>query len=468
MLKDSQELEVTTDSLEAVAAHNSFVDQLLSVGNNAQIILQGVKADPTCVMTNAQAAAFYLFAGGSDALTQATPYLKAAKENLAQANEREKLYVAAIDAWARRDLERAIAHHEAIAEKFPRDLASVHIGQYHYRNVGNSEGLLRIAEKVFPANCENPYMYGMLAFGLEECHRLEEAEEAGRRATEMKRHNPWAHHAVAHVLETQGWLEEGIAWMQSVCDTWETCNSSFYSHMWWHTSLYHLDAEDISKVLEIYDTRIWGRARKDFARDQINAISMLLRLELRGVDVGDRWIDIASYLHPRLHEHVIPFLDLQYIYALVRGGQDEWASEMLLSMQDDAEKALPYVRKTWAEVALPAARGMVAHAKGDWQTAIAQLGPVLPQLYLTGGSHAQRDLFEQVYLDALLHAQENHLALDILSKRAAARSKIPAIQHELALTYSKLGRTDEAHLASRRAQELRAGYQTLRQVAAPD
>jgi len=30
----------------------------------------------------------------------------------------------------------------------------------------------------------------------------------------MNRYDPWVHHAVAHVMETQGRLEEGIAWME--------------------------------------------------------------------------------------------------------------------------------------------------------------------------------------------------------------------------------------------------------------
>jgi len=38
-------------------------------------------------------------------------------------------------------------------------------------------------------NRENHYLHGMIAFGLEQCHRLEEAEEAGRRAVEMNRYD---------------------------------------------------------------------------------------------------------------------------------------------------------------------------------------------------------------------------------------------------------------------------------------
>ncbi|GAA6618233.1 hypothetical protein [Scytonema sp. NUACC26] len=50
MLTDSQELEITTDSLEAVNAINGFFEQLLSVGNNSQVILKAVEADPTCAI----------------------------------------------------------------------------------------------------------------------------------------------------------------------------------------------------------------------------------------------------------------------------------------------------------------------------------------------------------------------------------------------------------------------------------
>jgi len=326
---------------------------------------------------------------------------------LASANEREQLYVSAISAWATRAIDQAIAYHEEIAQKFPRDLSSVQRGQYHYFYLGNKQGLLQIAEKVLPANRENHYLHGMIAFGLEQCHRLEEAESAGRRATQMNRHNPWAHHAVAHVMETQGRLDEGIAWMESLSDTWEECNSLMYTHNWWHIALYYLEKQEIQKVLALYDTQIWGRAWKQSSKDQIGAISLLLRLELRGVDVGLRWEELADYLTPRIHEHALPFQDLHYVYALARASQAERVTEMLLSMQAYAKTVKPYIKKTWAEVALPAARGMTAHAKGDWVRAIAQLRPTLPRLYEVGGSHAQRDLFEQVYLDAWVRAEQN-------------------------------------------------------------
>ena len=403
MLRDAQGLVVTTHSTEAIAAINRFVDQALSYGKDAESeILAGIAADPTCAIAHAHAAAYYLSLESAATWRQAVPYLQAAKQYSAQATAREQLYIRAIAAWAAGAIDQAIAYHEAIADKFPCDLASVQMAQYHYFYVGNHAGLLRVAQKVLPANPDNHYLYGMLAFGLEQCHRLTEAEAMGRQALTMNRHDPWAQHAVAHVMETEGRLDEGIAWMESFADTWERCNSLLYTHNWWHVALYYLEKQDFPTVLQLYDTHVWGRAWKEFSKDQVGAISLLLRLELAGVAVGSRWQELQTYLLPRIYEHALPFQDLHYVYALARAGQTGLVKQMLLSMETYIERVKPYLKRTWAEVALPAARGMVAHANRDWHKAIAELKPVLPNLHTVGGSHAQRELFKQVYLDALL------------------------------------------------------------------
>ena len=430
MLQDSLGLEVTTNSPETLAAINRYTDQALAYGKDAVAIFQGIEADPECALANAHAAAWYLSQERGESRRQALPYLEAAKKYKDKATEREQLYICAVEAWGVGAIDKAISYLEVLTEKFPRDVVAVQMGQYHYFYQGNPEGLLQIAEKVLPANRENHYLYGMMAFGLEQCQRLEEAEQMGRLATAMNRNDPWAHHAVAHVLETQGRIEEGIAWMESLCDTWENCNSMLYTHNWWHIALYYLEKEEHEKVLSLYDTYVWGCAGKDSSKDSIGAISLLLRLELRGVDVGTRWQELAPYLTPRIHEHALPFQDLHYIYALSRAGRTDQVTEMLLSMQAYAKTAHSSVRRAWNEVAVPAARGMAAHAQGKWERAIGELGLILPRLQAIGGSHAQRDLFEQVYLDAWLRANHNQEAMNILEKRVASRRYIPFLRRE--------------------------------------
>ncbi|OUL34862.1 tetratricopeptide repeat protein 38 family protein [Nostoc sp. T09] len=425
MLEDAQGLEITTDSKAAIAAINNFIDQALSYGKNAEaVIRQGIAADPDCAIIHAYAAAYYLSQENAQAWQQAKPHLEAAQQQLPRITEREQLYVQAIAAWAERAIDRAIALHEAITKKFPRDLISVQQGQYHYFYLGDQERLLSIAKKVLPENLENHYLYGMVAFGLEQCHRLQEAEAMGRIATSMNRYDPWAHHAVAHVMETQGRVDEGIAWMENLADTWENCNSMLYTHNWWHIALYYLEQGNANKVLALYDSHVWGRAQKYSPKDQVGAIALLLRLELRGFDVGNRWQKLSAYLLPRLHEHALPFQDLHYIYALARAERTDWLEQMWLSIQQHALTVNPFLRQHWTEITIPCAKGMVAHANGDWSEAVAKLQPVLPRLSQIGGSHAQRVLFEQVYRDALLRIQKQS---QIYFLGTAKREKFAAI-----------------------------------------
>ena len=66
-----------------------------------------------------------------------------------------------------------------------------------------------------------------------------------------------------------------------------------YTHNWWHLALFLIDLDRGDEALALYDARV-GRV-EGFSEDQINAVSLLARLELRGVDVGDRWADVAPY-----------------------------------------------------------------------------------------------------------------------------------------------------------------------------
>ncbi|MBH8551406.1 tetratricopeptide repeat protein [Nostocaceae cyanobacterium CENA357] len=407
MLKDAQGLVITTDSAKAIAAIDRFIDQALCYGRDSETaILQAIAADPTCALAHAYAAAYYLTQENRNSWQRALPYLQAAQQNFAKITTREKLYVQAILAWANQEIDVAIAIHEEITNKFSRDLISVQQGQYHYFYTGNKEKLLQIAQKVLPANLQNHYIYGMLAFGLEQCHQLKAAEKMARQAIALNIHDPWAHHAIAHIMETQGRVDEGITWMEAFADTWENCNSMLYTHNWWHIALYYLEQENYQKVLKIYDTHIWERADKQSPKDQVGAISLLLRLELRGVNVGNRWQAISPYLYSRIDEHALPFQDLHYVYALAKAGHHDWVNQMLVSMEYHTLSINPFLRHSWVEVAIPAARGMVAHANGDFNAAMMELKFVLPRLHEIGGSHAQRVLFEQVYHDAVLWTQK--------------------------------------------------------------
>jgi tetratricopeptide (TPR) repeat protein len=418
MLEDAQGLAVTTDSPAAIAALNRFTQQSLGYGNAAETaLLQGNAADRECVLIHAYTAAYYLAQEEAISRKRAIPHLNAAQRRLGDITEREYWTVQAISAWAEGNINRAISWHQAIVETYPQDLLAVQQAQYHYFYQGESTLLLKIAEKALKVaerslvpNAIHHYLYGMMAFGLEQCHQLAAAEAMGHRAIALNRYDPWAHHAIAHALDAQGRIDEGITWMERHADTWSDCNSMLYTHNWWHIALYYLAKGAFQTVLNLYDVHLWGRARKDSPKDQVGAIATLLRLELQGVDVGHRWQDLSHYLTPRLHEHFLPLQDLHALYALARTDQTDAVTIMLESMKRHAQTVHVCERAAWAEVALPAAKGMVAYALGHWSAAIAHLKPILPRLHTIGGSHTQRDVFWQLYLDAL-QKNEHHWTL---------------------------------------------------------
>lgn len=406
MLKDAQDLVITTDSPATIAQIDRFIDQSLAYSKNAEsTILRALVTDPTCAIAHAYAAAYYLSQENASDRQQATSHLIAAQQNAVKTTEREQWYIRATVAWANGTISEATKLHMAIAQKYPQDLISVQQGQYHYFYQGNAIGLLKIAQTVLPSHPYRHYLYGMLAFGLEQCGNLADAEAFGRQAIALNRHDPWAQHAVAHVFDRQGRIAAGIDWMTSHADTWSTCNSMLYTHNWWHLALYYLALGDTQTVLALYDQQIWGKATPGSPKDQVGAIATLMRLELQGVNVGDRWQALAPYLKLRLHEHSLPFQDLHYVYALARAECNEWLTEMLASLSGYIAVVSTESKSMYREVVLPTAKGLVAYAKGDWAVAIAALQLTLPQLQQVGGSYTQRQLFKSIYQAALVNAR---------------------------------------------------------------
>jgi len=156
------------------------------------------------------------------------------------------------------------------------------------------------------------------------------------------------------------------------------------------------------------------------------------------VDVGERWHELAGHLTGRVSDQVQPFLDLQYLYGLARAGRPE-ADVLLANMLRFAHLAPADARATWQQVAVPAALGLVAHAQGRWAEAADGLASALPRLASIGGSHAQRDLFEQVYINALQRSGRWAAVHNLLQPRANAMPQSRRLARQLQALSSGLG-----------------------------
>ncbi len=437
--------EISVSGSESARGVDDFVDGFLSYESKAGNVLAAADADPDSTLANTYAAMIYLFLEAPDAAARAAPYFARAKAASGKAGKREQLNLEFAQAWSDDDAARALEIGAAINAEFPRDLVILKLRQYLLFNQGDAAGMLRAAEEVIEANRDVAQMHGMIAFAYEQCHLLEEAEQAARTAMALKAKEPWAHHALAHVMITQGRIDEGATFLESVSPLWTGLNSFMLTHNWWHLALFYLSQGRFKEALGIYDAYVWG-ADKTYTQDQIGAVSLLTRMELSGVDVGERWNDVAEHLAARTRDTVLPFLTMQYIYGLARAGRPE-ADRLLQATRARAAAG----DAAWSAVALPASEGLVNYARGDFAQAVEQLGAALPRLAAIGGSHAQRDLFEQIWLDALIRKGDLGAAQQVLELRRRADPNGVPINRALADVYTRLGLKPEAARAAARA-----------------
>ena len=380
-------------------ATEEFASGLLGYHPRMLRILSHAEADPGCALTQAYAATLHMLGESHAAPDAARPYLARA-EAATGASAHDRMVVAATRAWVEGDVPAAMAIGDQLVAEHPRDLCAAKVAQYHRFNRGDAAGLLRTGLLAVAANPDNAHAHAMAAFGHEQTSDMRAAERAARVALDLDPDEPWAHHALAHVLLTEGRNDEARTFLTAAAPSWIGLLSFMRTHNRWHLALVRIERGETDAVLDDFDRHVWND-EPSLPQDQVGAVSLLARLELVGVDVGGRWRELAPWLLRRVDDHALPFLSLQYLYGLARAGERAAAAEMLEAIRATAARD-PWT--AWAEVCVPAAEGLLAHATGDATRAAERLGSVLPEMERIGGSHAQRDLFEQIYTDALAGA----------------------------------------------------------------
>lgn len=449
-MHDLYGLPVTNATPAALQGIDDFVHGFISFQPKAAGVIAAAKAAPDCCVVNAYAAMLYMFLEAPAAPDLAEPFLARAEALANSVTPREAHVVESVRLWSSGKIPVLIQQCEDHLKAHPRDMAMLKLGQYHAFNVGDFPTMLRLAVSVMPEAEDIAYAHGMLAFGYEECHLLDQAEAAARDAMALRQDEPWAHHALAHIHLTRGDVAEGIAFLESVADTWADLNSFMHSHNWWHLALFYLSAGRHDDVRQAYDTHVWG-LEKGYSQDQVGAVSLLARMEFAGVDVGHRWEDVATHVAARGADTVNPFLTLQYLYALGRTVHAE-SETLLAAIEKRAEDGSQHDHAVWRDVALWAAHGILAHGAEDWDDTIRFLGKALPRMAECGGSHAQRDLFEQIYLDALIKGGHASKAQQVLEMRRTYDPDGVPLNQTLAQIYDETGLPDLAEEARNRAK----------------
>jgi hypothetical protein len=128
--------------------------------------------------------------------------------------------------------------------------------------------------------------------------------------------------------------------------------------------------------------------------------------------------------------------------ALAATGRDAAAASMLSAMRAFAGGEQP-IAGLVRDIALPVTEAVLANGQGRHARAVALMRPVLAEMYRMGGSHAQQDVLEQVFLDSALAAGLGE-AVGLVLERVAGRYPLSPSRrrgYAMALDSADMGRT---------------------------
>lgn len=427
MPDDVRGLPITVANSAALSAYeDAVVGYLAHKRDTMDRLDEALEADPDFILAHCLKA--YLLKMSFDPVytPDARTALAAAEAASDDATVRERQHLAAVRAWLDEDLSGALSAWDALLLESPTDLMTLKLAQFGHFWRGDCANMRDIVGRALHAWDEDMpgygFVLGLLAFGFEESGDYEAAERNGRRAVDLNAGDPWAVHAVAHTLEMQCRQADGLDWLNRTEPGWVGCNNFAY-HIWWHRSLYHVERAEYEEAFSLYDTGIRGD-QTDFAMDISNAAALLWRLGLRGVDVGDRWAELGERAEAHARDAVSTFFNTQYMMALLATDRTAAADALLSAMRDDTPRPDAFADRA-ADVSVAVAEAFRAFQAGDYARAVDLMLPVRYDAYMLGGSHAQRDVYEQTLLVSAVRSGREALARALVAERETRHRRVP-------------------------------------------
>lgn len=425
MMHDICQAPVSLEDPTLVEEWNGMIRAFLAHGTATPTHLGAVLSGaPQFAMGHAAKGLFSLMMGRKELWGVAHQAGKDAATALTQSggSARERLWVRALGEWLDGRPSGAIAAMERVLTDHPTDTLSAKVSHAIRFILGDAVGMRASVENVLDAHKGHAlegYLHGCHSFTLEETGDYKAAETAGLKGLELASDDAWGLHAVAHVYDMTARPDAGIALIENNVPAWDHCNNFRY-HVWWHKALLHMDRGENDIVLALYDQQIRVDKTDDY-RDIANATSLLMRLELEGTHVGDRWMELADFAQHRTDDGCLVFADLHYQLALGAAGREDAQVAMSERFAIDAARQGEMPARV-ADPGRSALSGLNAFAEGRYDAAFQDLAAARPAMQIIGGSHAQRDVFERMTIDAGIRCGMYDATQIVIEDRIARRA----------------------------------------------
>jgi hypothetical protein len=261
----------------------------------------------------------------------------------------------------------------------------------------------------------------MHAFALNELFRTAEARALVEKSLARRERNGHASHCMAHVLYEEGDPANGAAFLDAWLPGYER-GAQLYGHLNWHLALFELVAGRPERTLKLVDDGLQpSRAPGPALGVVADAASLLWRTELTtGECMGERWPAVAELAATAFPKPSITFADMHCALAFAATND----AARIGTLVDALRERLEAGRVPAGPVVVGLAEGALAFANDDYEAAVRAMAPLRDEVVRIGGSHAQRDVFEETLLEAYIRAGHVEAATALLTERLDRRPSL--------------------------------------------
>ena len=359
---------------------------------DSELLHQIIEADPACAVAHAVAALF-AHVGGDDTFDAATEIEAARSSRMDGDWERSFVAVAGttVDDGMWTSYDDWLRHTEA----FPGDLVAFDLTGFLITTSTGPDMFDRVEQlikRTRDATGEHVSVLGYEAMLRQEQGRLDEAERLAARALDLDPAGFLGGHPMTHVYFESGDHADGLAFLDGWLPITDQA-AKFRTHLVWHAALHELQLGRGDAAVKRYQ-ECGGR------RGPSDGTSLLWRCQMLGhvapgTDPGSP--TMAEVVAPLVERIPYTFVGAHVAIGLATAGDNE-------GLREFARKAVELTVPGASELLPDLALGLAAYVEDDHGTASDLLGGLADDFVRLGGSHAQREVFEDTLIRALTRA----------------------------------------------------------------
>jgi tetratricopeptide (TPR) repeat protein len=401
-IKDRFDLWLTAASREAVDNYIAAPDLLLSANTGAEKRLaRAVDIDPEFALAHIAYARLLQLQGRMPEARQAATRAKALCGRL---SVREQQHVEAIALAVEGAATQALAMVRMHASEYPRDALPLSLALGVFGLLGFSgrvdhhEAQLALLQELAPHWGDDWWFLGYLGWAYIETGEVEVGTRLVERSLTGNPRNAHAAHQRAHGFFESGDAAGGADFVEAWLSDYERAGH-LHCHLSWHLALFELARGNAERAREIYlDSIRPSVAQSAPMLSLADSASFLWRWWLYELTppLEEHWAEVAAHAGRHFPRASLAFADLHAALAEAATRDARGLAQRIQGLHTLADEG----RLPPGTVAPALCAGAAALARGDDAEASMLIEAAIADLPRIGGSHAQREIFEDSLITA--------------------------------------------------------------------